>query len=135
MPEVKDEELPNGSIRNAKIKVIEHLLHDYGPQLNYSFDLWTQHSKVLDKAIVLEDNLTENPLHWSVDDVCIFIAKFCDEETAAKFFAQKIDGEALLSCQQKDLIDLMSIKLGPAIKIYNRILHLRQEVMTKFLEF
>jgi hypothetical protein len=60
--------------------------------------------------------------------------KFCDEETAAKFYAQKIDGEALLGLCQNDLVSLMDIKMGPAIKIYNRIMHLRQEVVEKFIE-
>lgn len=118
---------------DAKIRVVEQFLHNYGPKLNYTFNLWTENSKVLDKAVVV-DELSENPLTWSVDEVCTYIVKFCNEETTAKFYAQMIDGEALLSLCQKDLVDLMDIKVGPAIKIYNRILHLRQEVVTKFLK-
>ena len=118
---------------DAKMRIVENFLHNYGPQLNYSFNLWTQNSKILDKASVV-DELSENPLNWTLDEVCTYIVKFCNEETTAKFYAQKIDGEALLSLCQKDLVELMDIKVGPAIKIYNRILHLRQEVVTKFLE-
>lgn len=120
---------------NIKIKVVKHFLEDYGPQLNYAYKLWTKNSKILDKSTIIDDDLSENPLKWHVDDVCTFIVKFCDEETTAKFYAQKIDGEALLSLCQNDLVTLMNIKVGPAIKIYNRILHLRQEVMTKFADF
>lgn len=119
---------------DAKIRVVEQFLANYGPQLQYSFNLWTLNSKVLDKAAIRDNDYTTNPLNWSVDDVCTYIVKYCTEEITAKFYAQKIDGEALLSLCQKDLIDLMDIKIGPAIKIYNRILHLRHEVMTKFLE-
>lgn len=126
---------PADEHQNAKIKVVKHFLEDYGPQINYAYNLWTTNSKVLDKAIITDDDLTENPMKWTIEDVCTFFVKFCDEETTAKFYAQKVDGEALLSLCQKDLINLMNIKVGPAIKIYNRILHLRQEVMTKFAEF
>lgn len=118
---------------DAKMKVVEKFLHNYGPQLNYSFNLWTKNSKILDKASVV-DELSENPLNWTVDEVCTYLVKYCNEATTAKFYAQKIDGEALLSLCQKDLVELMDIKVGPAIKIYNRILHLRQQVVTKFLE-
>lgn len=125
---------PRETNQDAKIKIVEDFLRGYGPQLNYTFKLWQINSKVLDEAISIEDNLSENPLKWSVDDVCTFIIKFCDEETAAKFYAQKIDGEALLGLWYNDLIALMEIKMGPATKIYNRIMHLRQEVVTKFIE-
>lgn len=121
--------------RKVKIRVIQHFLEEYGPQLNYAYNLWTKNSKVLDKAMITDEDLSENPIKWNVDDVCTFLVKFCDEETAAKFLAQKVDGEALLGLCQKDLVSLMDIKIGPAIKIYNRILWLRQEVMTKFAEF
>lgn len=121
--------------RKVKIRVIQHFLEEYGPQLNYAYNLWTKNSKVLDKAMITDEDLSENPIKWNVDDVCTFLVKFCDEETAAKFYAQKVDGEALLGLCQKDLVSLMDIKIGPAIKIYNRILWLRQEVMTKFAEF
>ncbi|CAG9799473.1 unnamed protein product [Chironomus riparius] len=119
--------------KKVKIRVIQHFLAEYGPQMNYAYDLWTKNSKILDKAMITD--LSENPIKWNVDDVCTFLVKFCDEETAAKFYAQKIDGEALLGLCQKDLVTLMDIKIGPAIKIYNRILWLRQEVLTKFTEF
>jgi len=119
----------------AKIRVIRHFLEEYGPQMNYAFNLWTKNSKILDKAMITDEDLSENPIKWNVDDVCTFLVKFCDEETAAKFYSHNIDGEALLGLCQKDLVTLMDIKIGPAIKIYNRILWLRQEVMTKFAEF
>jgi lethal(3)malignant brain tumor-like protein len=127
--EVKEE---TDESRCKKIKVTQKFLENYGPQLDYSFKLWTENSKVLNEATVHDMDLSKNPLRWTVDEVCMFLVKFCDEKLTAKFYAEKIDGEALLSLSQKDLITLMEIKVGPAIKIYNRILYLRQEVMTKF---
>jgi hypothetical protein len=136
VPEEKEEIVDEDEgERNVKIRVIQHFLEEYGPQMNYAYNLWTKNSKILDRAMITDEDLSENPIKWNVDDVCTFLVKFCDEETAAKFYAQKIDGEALLGLCQKDLVTLMDIKIGPAIKIYNRILWLRQEVMTKFTEF
>lgn len=35
---------------------------------------------------------------------------------------QMIDGEAFLLLTQADIVKIMSVKLGPALKIYNAIL-------------
>lgn len=35
---------------------------------------------------------------------------------------QQIDGEAFLLLNQSDIVKILSIKLGPALKIYNAIL-------------
>lgn len=35
---------------------------------------------------------------------------------------QQIDGEAFLLLKQNDIVKILSIKLGPALKIYNAIL-------------
>lgn len=38
---------------------------------------------------------------------------------------QQIDGEAFLLLTQADIVKILSIKLGPALKIYNSILMLK----------
>lgn len=40
-------------------------------------------------------------------------------------FVQQIDGEAFLLLTQADIVKILSIKLGPALKIYNSILMLK----------
>ena len=37
-------------------------------------------------------------------------------------FCQQIDGRAFLLLTQRDIVKIMSVKLGPALKIYNSIL-------------
>lgn len=37
-------------------------------------------------------------------------------------FLQQIDGESFLLLSQTDIVKIMAIKLGPALKIYNSIL-------------
>lgn len=39
---------------------------------------------------------------------------------------QQIDGEAFLLLNQSDIVKIMSVKLGPALKIYNAILILKK---------
>lgn len=117
-----------------RLKISKDFLEQYGPQLKYSFNLWKKNSHLLDRADI-DNGATENPLQWSVESVCEFVTKITNsEETVEKFEEQKIDGAAFVNLCQNDLVSLMSIKLGTAIKIYNRILHLREEVMLKFLK-
>lgn len=40
----------------------------------------------------------------------------------AKLVHEEIDGEAFLLMTQSDLVNLLGLKLGPAIKIYNALL-------------
>ena len=47
------------------------------------------------------------------------------EEVQAVFTEQQIDGEALLMMTQNDLVTLLHIKLGPAVKIMAVIMCLR----------
>lgn len=47
---------------------------------------------------------------------------------------QQIDGEALLMMAQNDLVQYMEMKLGPAIKLYNSIVLLRQRIRQSWEE-
>jgi len=40
---------------------------------------------------------------------------------------QNIDGEAFLMLTQEDLVSVLCLRLGPAIKLYNSIVLLRQK--------
>lgn len=107
-------------------------LEDYGPQLSYSYELWKKNSKILDRAEI-DGGISGNPLDWNVTKVCSFIKKITsDPTTTEKFQDQEIDGTAFVALSQNDLVSLLDIKMGVAIKIYNRILHLREEIMLKF---
>ncbi|KAL1248182.1 hypothetical protein QQF64_021500, partial [Cirrhinus molitorella] len=44
------------------------------------------------------------------------------EEQAKQFREEQIDGKAFLLLTQRDIVKIMSVKLGPALKIYNSIL-------------
>lgn len=115
-----------------RLKTSRTFIKDYGPQLNYSYNLWKQNSRVLTRATI-EDAITENPMRWTNENVRDFVYRITDDdEVAEKFIEQEIDGTSFICMCQTDMMELMSIKMGPAIKIYNRILHLREEIQLKF---
>ncbi|XP_070784621.1 lethal(3)malignant brain tumor-like protein 4 [Enoplosus armatus] len=81
---------------------------------------WEQHRKLLPGVAGVH---AETVQHWSVQQVSDFIGSLpgCEEQ-AKQFRDEQIDGRAFLLLTQRDIIRIMSIKLGPALKIYNSIL-------------
>ncbi|XP_069169395.1 lethal(3)malignant brain tumor-like protein 3 isoform X2 [Procambarus clarkii] len=63
---------------------------------------------------------------WNTEQVHQLVARVpgC-EQVATVFIEQQIDGEALLMMTQNDLVSLLNIKLGPAIKIMAVIMCLK----------
>lgn len=56
----------------------------------------------------------------------------CDSETQSfVVFQQLIDGEAFLLLNQNDIVKILGLKLGPAIKIYNSILVIRDNAINE----
>lgn len=63
---------------------------------------------------------------WTVDEVAEFVQSLLGcEEHAMCFKKEQIDGKAFLLLTQTDIVKVMKIKLGPALKIYNSILMFR----------
>ncbi|XP_013855137.1 lethal(3)malignant brain tumor-like protein 4 [Austrofundulus limnaeus] len=81
---------------------------------------WEQHRKLLPSVARVHADTVQ---HWSVQQVSEFIQSLpgCEEQ-AKQFRDEQIDGRAFLLLTQQDIIRIMSIKLGPALKIYNSIL-------------
>ncbi|XP_072170045.1 lethal(3)malignant brain tumor-like protein 4 [Diadema setosum] len=84
---------------------------------------WEQHSKLLPGVAGLSASTVAK---WTMDEVADFVRKLpgCQDH-ASKFAEEQIDGEAFLLLTQNDIVKIMSIKLGPALKIYNAILILK----------
>lgn len=85
-----------------------------------------KHSKHLNEIIGYN---SRDPRLWTDEEVTEFVSSLpsCKEHSKA-FSREKIDGEAFLMLTQRDLVDILKFKLGPAIKLYNSILLLRQNV-------
>ncbi|KAL2085448.1 hypothetical protein ACEWY4_018768 [Coilia grayii] len=81
---------------------------------------WEQHCKLLPGVAGVQ---ASRVAHWTVDEVADFIHSLpgCVEQ-AKQFREEQIDGKAFLLLTQRDIVKIMSVKLGPALKIYNSIL-------------
>lgn len=80
--------------------------------------------------------IEENPLHWSMDKVAKFVGGIPNcSDWAPAFIDNEIDGWAFLALQQNDLMQNMGISLGAAIKIYNRIIGLREECNAHYIKY
>lgn len=96
------------------------------PQPNRDLTLcWEQHRKLLPRVREVQAQSIQD---WSVQQVSDFIESLpgCEEQ-AKQFRDEEIDGRAFLLLTQRDIVRIMSIKLGPALKIYNSILMFRHE--------
>ncbi|MBN3279155.1 SAMD1 protein, partial [Polyodon spathula] len=59
-----------------------------------------------------------DPVDWSVADVVSYFTAAGFGEQAGAFRNQEIDGKSLLLMQRSDVLKGLSIRLGPALKIY-----------------
>ncbi|KAI1897194.1 hypothetical protein AGOR_G00080700 [Albula goreensis] len=81
---------------------------------------WEQHCKLLPGVAGIHASKVAT---WTVEEVFGFVQNLTGcEEQARLFRDEMIDGEAFLLLTQTDIVKIMSIKLGPALKIYNAIL-------------
>ncbi|TSM94617.1 Sterile alpha motif domain-containing protein 13 [Bagarius yarrelli] len=74
------------------------------------------HSTLTSSAV--ENGELPDPAHWAVADVVNYFKATGFEEQATAFQDQEIDGKSLLLMTRNDVLTGLSIKLGPALKIY-----------------
>ncbi|NXY87497.1 LMBL1 protein, partial [Alcedo cyanopectus] len=84
---------------------------------------WEKHCKLLPEVLGLT---AKDVAKWTVEEVVNFIQSLpgCKEQ-ASVFQEEQIDGEAFLLLNQNDIVKILKVKLGPALKIYNAILMLK----------
>ncbi|XP_030640848.1 sterile alpha motif domain-containing protein 13 isoform X1 [Chanos chanos] len=70
------------------------------------------------KSSSVENGQLPDPSHWAVADVVNYFKATGFEEQANAFQDQEIDGKSLLLMTRNDVLTGLSIKLGPALKIY-----------------
>ncbi|XP_008327640.1 sterile alpha motif domain containing 1a [Cynoglossus semilaevis] len=86
-----------------------------------------------DDVSVKKEKMSQNLLQWSVADVASYFSAAGFPEQAVAFRTQEIDGKSLLLMQRSDVLTGLSIRLGPALKIYER--HVKVLQRTHFLEY
>lgn len=128
--QIKDEEDDidvNSVISERNVDSLQQALHQSvflsAMSAHPSRDLplcWDQHCKLLPGVSGVQ---ASRVTHWSVEEVADFIHSLpgCEEQ-AKQFREEQIDGKAFLLLTQRDIVKIMSVKLGPALKIYNSIL-------------
>ncbi|XP_074643015.1 lethal(3)malignant brain tumor-like protein 4 isoform X2 [Tubulanus polymorphus] len=86
---------------------------------------WEQHSKILPGV---ENIHASEVSRWDTENVADFVRSLpgCSEQGQV-FQEEQIDGEAFLLLNQTDIVKIMNIKLGPALKIYNSILMFKRK--------
>ncbi|KAM7452023.1 lethal(3)malignant brain tumor-like protein [Porites harrisoni] len=59
-------------------------------------------------------------MKWTIDDVMSHVRTISPDQVKV-FGEQQIDGEAFLLLTQNDMVNILKLKLGPALKIFNTI--------------
>ncbi|XP_008942570.1 PREDICTED: lethal(3)malignant brain tumor-like protein 3, partial [Merops nubicus] len=115
LPVVEDAEEPNTQRLLSQPVIVSSKLQIPGLPLR-----WEQQSKLLPSVAGIPASKVSK---WSTDEVSEFIRSLPGCEEHGKVFKdEQIDGEAFLLMTQSDIVKIMSIKLGPALKIFNSIL-------------
>uniref|UniRef100_A0A4X2M625 Sterile alpha motif domain containing 1 n=1 Tax=Vombatus ursinus TaxID=29139 RepID=A0A4X2M625_VOMUR len=68
-----------------------------------------------------------DPVEWTVMDVVEYFTEAGFPEQASAFQEQEIDGKSLLLMQRTDVLTGLSIRLGPALKIYEHHIKVLQQ--------
>lgn len=90
---------------------------------------WMKHSKYLMRYIKTH----VDPRDWVEEEVREFVESLPSCKDYGDVFKQhRIDGDSFLMLTQRDLVDILNMKLGPAIKVYNIIVLLRQKINRYF---
>lgn len=78
----------------------------------------------------------KNPLLWTTDEVAEFVSQLPNcSGVGETFIANDIDGLAFLSLRTDDMIDIMGLDFGTAIKVFNRIMLLREECNAHYIRY
>jgi SAM domain (Sterile alpha motif) len=75
-----------------------------------------------------DDDITLSPLEWDCNDVLEFLKRSNCSQHCELFMKNKIDGKKLLQLTQNEIIQLLGMKVGPAIKIFDLIQQIKAKV-------
>ncbi|XP_053105743.1 sterile alpha motif domain-containing protein 13 isoform X3 [Hemicordylus capensis] len=83
-----------------------------------SIDMENKENGSLGTENLVENGRPPDPADWAVTDVVNYFRTAGFEEQANAFQEQEIDGKSLLLMTRNDVLTGLSLKLGPALKIY-----------------
>lgn len=129
-PEIKDikktDKDQKKSSRFVHSSVFKPQLNSTSPDIDRN--LWLKYTKPL-SYLIKKSHKESNPKEWSSQDVADFVKNIPNcSEYAQIFVKQNIDGECFTMLSAQDLITYCKLHIGPAIKIYNSIMILREQL-------
>ncbi|XP_002730583.1 histone acetyltransferase KAT6B-like [Saccoglossus kowalevskii] len=68
-----------------------------------------------------KSGISSDPANWNIKDVANYFKNEGFHEQAHVFEEQEIDGKSLLLLKRSDVLTGLSLKLGPALKMYNHV--------------
>lgn len=117
-----------------RLQVSAQFLLENRKALSELRDQWIDRVKPLRPVQVLA--AAKNPLNWSKEEVATFVSELPNcSMLGTTFLENDIDGLAFLSLRQSDMTDIMGLTIGSAIKVFNRIVLLREECNTHYIRY
>lgn len=124
--------LPKDVEMFRRLQVSSKFLLDNAESLTPLHDKWQ--AKLQDQNMVRLSAAAKNPLNWTVDEVAEFVSRLPHCSTLGSVFIEHgIDGMAFLSLRQHDMMNIMGLSFGSTIKVFNRIIYLRQECNAHYI--
>ncbi|XP_045158773.2 uncharacterized protein LOC123524556 isoform X2 [Mercenaria mercenaria] len=97
------------------------------PKPSDTFDYEMKMSLLGQGVAITEDKTTyTDASNWNVDDVVKFFDENGFREQSQIFRDQEIDGPSLLLMRREDVLSALGLKLGPALKLYRKIVRVQQ---------
>ncbi|XP_056609842.1 sterile alpha motif domain containing 1a isoform X2 [Triplophysa dalaica] len=111
---------PNDAVTSDRAPHAVSVNVEDGEKCNKELNSMTEvhNGGINDGTEVLKEDIGQDPSHWTVADVAKYITSVGFPEQAAAFKTQEIDGKSLMLMQRSDVLTGLSIRLGPALKIY-----------------
>lgn len=117
-----------------RLQVSTSFLLSNAQKLSKEHNKWLNRIEPLKKAQI--SAARKNPLNWTIDEVVEFVTSLPNCSMVGTIFREhEIDGLAFLALRQNDMIDIMGLSLGSAIKIFNRIIWLREDCNAHYIRY
>ncbi|KAI7803644.1 sterile alpha motif domain containing 1a [Triplophysa rosa] len=112
--------MPNDAVTSDRAPHAVSVNVEDGEKCNNELNSMTEvhNGGINDGTEALKEEIGQDPSHWTVADVAKYITSVGFPEQAAAFKTQEIDGKSLMLMQRSDVLTGLSIRLGPALKIY-----------------
>lgn len=114
--------------RNLELIEQQHVSQAYQQSESESEQESDEGPELLGGGLDDDDDIILSPYEWDCNDVIEFLSKNNCGQHCELFMKHKVDGKKLLDLTQNDIIQLLGMKVGPAIKIFDLIQQIKCKV-------